>query len=677
MRRHFNSSERVALYLASSGVCSLCGVRLEPGWHADHVHPWSAGGPTDIVNGQALCPACNLKKGALMTQGNGDYRYGKYILRAWQQEHLDKSRSFLLSGKRKIVVAPFCGSGKTSANLLAANDAFIDGHIDGLLVLVPRVNLAKQYELDWNSLRRLLPYPTMGPICFRGNNPPLVTSDKQFGVVATYASFASQPWLYFDFVRSRRAGIVFDEAQILGHNTESGDGTKAAKIIRDGCSYKSELFGVSECEQFGPLLELSRFSQIATGTPDRSDGKLLLGGEYSRPDVNGFIHLLPDVSAAYLVGVREQYLRAFEAILCDGHAWKKYVDEHSEQLIISQMNGGASVIIMQPSFWRSVVDITVENVRDVQSVHPRFCGLIAACNQKHAREIKDYLNRKFPALRVGIAISEDPLSGDSLDAFRRGEFDIMVSVMMAYVGFNHPWIRVVCCLSAYRENGFLDQLAGRGLRVIGDIPFDQQVLRWISVADRLMNAWVEKRRTDSEDGMRQKAEAEVNNPPPPPVIAKIVDAQMTDVSVKGMDPSTDLTPAMLSWIEEHKKYAGLEGAEATKIAKLLGKIPDFDLARAASHSSAAPVPAADEPELTDEEWRNHLRSEIKSACNRCDAILSKIDPSVGHGRTYLEIHEVFGVECVPTLGREKLTEVLEWLRSSWLPYCKKLEEVAA
>jgi uncharacterized protein DUF262/HNH endonuclease len=32
-------------------------------FHADHIKPWSKGGPTDIANAQALCSTCNISKG--------------------------------------------------------------------------------------------------------------------------------------------------------------------------------------------------------------------------------------------------------------------------------------------------------------------------------------------------------------------------------------------------------------------------------------------------------------------------------------------------------------------------------------------------------------------------------------------------------------------------------------
>jgi 5-methylcytosine-specific restriction endonuclease McrA len=66
MRRHFSISQRVALFLHAQARCTnkRCGKTLAPTWHADHVRPYSKGGATDVINGTALCPSCNLKKGS-------------------------------------------------------------------------------------------------------------------------------------------------------------------------------------------------------------------------------------------------------------------------------------------------------------------------------------------------------------------------------------------------------------------------------------------------------------------------------------------------------------------------------------------------------------------------------------------------------------------------------------
>lgn len=67
-RRFFNPAERAALLAAADGHCTICGGELDltHGWHADHITPHTAGGPTNIDNGQALCPTCNLTKGATL-----------------------------------------------------------------------------------------------------------------------------------------------------------------------------------------------------------------------------------------------------------------------------------------------------------------------------------------------------------------------------------------------------------------------------------------------------------------------------------------------------------------------------------------------------------------------------------------------------------------------------------
>jgi 5-methylcytosine-specific restriction endonuclease McrA len=62
--RRFRPAARVALFLAARGRCAECGAALAPGWHADHVTPFKAGGATEPGNGRALCPRCNLAKGA-------------------------------------------------------------------------------------------------------------------------------------------------------------------------------------------------------------------------------------------------------------------------------------------------------------------------------------------------------------------------------------------------------------------------------------------------------------------------------------------------------------------------------------------------------------------------------------------------------------------------------------
>ena len=63
--RLFSFEQRKTIFEESLGYCKLCDIELsETNFHADHVVPYSQGGPTTVENGQALCTACNRKKGA-------------------------------------------------------------------------------------------------------------------------------------------------------------------------------------------------------------------------------------------------------------------------------------------------------------------------------------------------------------------------------------------------------------------------------------------------------------------------------------------------------------------------------------------------------------------------------------------------------------------------------------
>ncbi len=57
---------RAALWMAANGKCRICGNDLGDDWHADHIVPWSVSKRTNVHEMQALCPACNLRKGKNM-----------------------------------------------------------------------------------------------------------------------------------------------------------------------------------------------------------------------------------------------------------------------------------------------------------------------------------------------------------------------------------------------------------------------------------------------------------------------------------------------------------------------------------------------------------------------------------------------------------------------------------
>lgn len=62
-KRFFTPEQRNLIYRNSGGKCD-CGIELSlSNFHADHIRPHSAGGPTTVSNGRALCSKCNRQKG--------------------------------------------------------------------------------------------------------------------------------------------------------------------------------------------------------------------------------------------------------------------------------------------------------------------------------------------------------------------------------------------------------------------------------------------------------------------------------------------------------------------------------------------------------------------------------------------------------------------------------------
>jgi hypothetical protein len=65
-KRSFTVEQRNEIFKASDGHCQDCSTEISAtNFHADHITPHSKGGRTDVINGQALCSACNTKKGNL------------------------------------------------------------------------------------------------------------------------------------------------------------------------------------------------------------------------------------------------------------------------------------------------------------------------------------------------------------------------------------------------------------------------------------------------------------------------------------------------------------------------------------------------------------------------------------------------------------------------------------
>lgn len=455
-------------------------------------------------------------------------------LRAFQERFVDVALHKAGEGEQSLVADVHAGSGKTLAACVAADKLMAAGYVDQVVIFVPRVNLAAQFELDWKSARHALPWPVvMRDINHRPNEYPLILKDSD-GYISTYSSLVTNPRMHLRQIKSRKTLVIFDEADRLGADFDTNDFTLSAKWA----------------DEVG---KVAKFVFVMSGTPIRADGSPLLFAQYDEPDKNGFRRLIPDVSATYRDGVRDGYLRRFDFRLVNG-TYTLVKLEGSTDTSIQKTEAALSHILIEPDIWKPMVDSFVERLEfQKNAIDNRLCGLIAANNQNHARAISDYMRKAYPRLKTLIAVSDDGAEAQqNLKRFKDNRHDVLITVSMAYIGYDHKPISVLLLLTAFRTEAYLRQLVARGLRMWSDVPKEKQSCLVIAPDDPRMSAFVHALRSESEWGYQNGAS--MIGPEPGPKneqweLSYIVNAIISEMRAMGLDPNGDLTSSELRHVQ--------------------------------------------------------------------------------------------------------------------------------
>lgn len=635
-RRSFNITERNILWLAADGKCQMCGQPLGDDWEPDHVLPFSEGGETNIANGQALCKRCNRKKGnKLMIE-----------LREFQQRFVNQAIEKAKSGTKELVCNVFAGSGKTLASQVAADQLMELGYIDQVVVFVPRLNLAKQYELDWEEMRGKLPWkPTMQALRKSDNRLPLIYENAS-GYITTYSSLCSKPELHIEQIAKKRTLLILDEAHQLGIDEHGIDPTKSA--------HYTQLAG-----------DKAELIFVMSGTPYRADGKALLFAQYSDKDSAGKAILQPDLEATYRDGVREGYLRRFEARMINGGYMWNDLDGSEEKTL---RGGDASVYraLQLEEIWKQLVNNFVEVLLEQkQLVDDRMCGLIATIDQKQAEEVYEYLQRSYPNLGILKAISDDGKNAqDALSNFKQGKHDILVTVSMAYIGYDHKPINTILLLTHFRSKSYLTQLVARGLRMWGDVDEAKQQCHILAPDDPLMQDFVEHMRSESEAGYQERKEKQQKEASTEVETGGMMtlgyasDGFLSDMRAMGLDPMGDLTPEEFEYADSLRRAKGLP----YPVTDLIGFMRAFQTS--ASQVNAVTV----RPTKTLEEQIADAKSTLKDQVNRLWH-KTGTEQSMIYGRLKI----VYNGTSVPSVRsveevRARSKTVLRWIQQGFIDY---------
>lgn len=419
-RRRFSGRERAALYLAADGRCQECGRELEPGWHADHVTPHSRGGPTDVVNGQALCPECNLKKGATVV----------VELRGWQADALEK---FLRATHDFLCVAT-PGAGKTRFALAAAERLLERGAVQNVIVVAPTAHMRRQWAKSAHE--------TFGiQLDYDFANKNAIVARDYDGIAVTYQSVASQPLLYRTLATQRPTLVVLDE-------------------IHHGGDEKA--WGTALIEAFGAAAR----RLLLSGTPDRTDGSPV---PFVRYDEHG--KFVADFTYDYgqALADRQGVVRLISFPTFDGDARWRDANQVESKLRLSEVdeesraNAMRSALLPDGPWIASVLAAANEELTRQRELVPDAGGLVVATDQlkaaKYARTLEQICGEP-----VALAVTDVPGASDVIADFTQARTRWIVAVAMVSEGVDIPRLVVGVYATNKATPLFFRQVAGRFVR---------------------------------------------------------------------------------------------------------------------------------------------------------------------------------------------------------------------
>lgn len=418
-RRRFGSRERSVLYLAANGRCTDCGDPLPSGWHADHKTAHSCGGETDVTNGQALCPRCNLTKGTRPVTE----------LRQWQRRATDK---FYQLNARDFLVSATPGAGKTRFALSLANRLLDERTVDRIVVVVPTDALRQQWA-DAAGAAGISLMPVSEPEDYE--------KAGYQGCVVTYAQIGRGAGA--DLLRKTTVTptmAILDEIHHAGEERAWGDGLTAA-------------------------VEKAIVRLALTGTPWRRDNTSPI--PFVRYDDNGAVQV--DYGYEYGEAVADGVCRRIEFHAYDGEAkWIDCGERISKKLgagLDSEDVGAALDAVYNPNHsWMPVLlRQAVEALNELREEVPDAAGLVIA-ERKWAAQAYARLLAEMTGREPVVVVSDDPDAKSAIDRFRTSKDQWIVAVRMVSEGVDIPRLGVGVYASKIRTPLFFRQVVGRFVR---------------------------------------------------------------------------------------------------------------------------------------------------------------------------------------------------------------------
>lgn len=450
-RRRFNGQERAALYLASGGKCAVCGTPLPHGWHADHKRAYARGGVTDVVNGQALCPTCNLKKGS-----KGKSMVDTAAARQWQTEAWDV---YFANNQRDFLCCACPGAGKTHWTLRLARRLLDVGAIDRVVIVAPsrpvRDQWANQHLVHLEAVKN----------ADGGRENP-----KDFeGCTLTYAQVTMNPALQRAACHDRRTLVVFDEIHHAGEQQSWGD------TLVFAFEYAERRLGLT-----GTPWRAPKKGRIPFATYDE-DGRILIDFNYSYGRA-----VVDRTCRAIQYHAYDAEVRCVELEL--GTSTTVSLSDLSD----TQDKSKAMDTILDPKkdWLRAMLDKGIRELAKIRAgstddgAVPDAQGLVIADDQEHARALTEML-AKMTGETPELIISDEADAEDALTRFRGHSRQWAVAVNKVSEGVDVQQLYVGVYATRKTSPLLFRQISGRFVRRRGESETRDAVLFIPAVPDLL------------------------------------------------------------------------------------------------------------------------------------------------------------------------------------------------
>jgi len=255
-------------------------------------------------------------------------------------------------------------------------------------------------------------------------------------------------------------------------------------------------------EALKPLVELCEFIILMTGTIERGDGSKIAFLNYDGdvPDLQSKknYHVIEYTRADALA---EKAIIPLSFKFHDGQAvWENEIGDEVKVKSLAKARrqdiAAAIYTAISTQYARQLLSIAVDHWIGIKKKNPRSKLLIVTANLNHAKIAFNFLYEK--KFSVNIATSHESAQAQAaIDAFKKDEIDILVTIAMAYEGLDVPAITHIVCLTHIRSRPWLEQMLARANRIdrlAG--PYSRQRAFVFSPDDPLFREVVEKIRSE-------------------------------------------------------------------------------------------------------------------------------------------------------------------------------------